>query len=47
VDVDLENDRLHIDYDPAKLSPEDLLQAVGKQGFTATIVSASSQAASP
>jgi len=34
----LDNDRLQVRYDADRLAPEALLQAVGKQGFTATIV---------
>jgi copper chaperone CopZ len=38
VEVDLDNDRLQVYYDRAKLTEQNLLQAVDKQGFVATIV---------
>jgi hypothetical protein len=34
----LDNDRLHVRFDADRLTPEMLLQAVHKQGFTAAIV---------
>ena len=36
--VDLENDRVHVEYDPTHVTTQQLLQAVDKQGFAATIV---------
>jgi hypothetical protein len=39
VEVDLENDRLHVHYDPVKVTPPALLDSVGKQGFVGTVVS--------
>jgi copper chaperone CopZ len=47
VEADLENDRLHVDYDPAKLTPQELVHSVGQQGFTATIVSGGVQNSPP
>jgi hypothetical protein len=47
VDVDLENNRLRVDYDAAKISPAEMLEAVAKQEFTATIVAGPAQAAPP
>jgi len=45
VEVDLEENRLRVDYDPAKVSPAEMLETVAKQDFTATIVSEPGQAA--
>lgn len=36
--VDLENDRLYVEFDPTRVTPQQLLQAVTKQGFSATVV---------
>jgi hypothetical protein len=38
LDVDLEKDLFHISYDPAKLTPEQMLDAIRKQGFEGKIV---------
>jgi hypothetical protein len=35
--VDLEQDQLRIDYDPAKVTPEAMLEAVRRQGFQGEI----------
>jgi hypothetical protein len=42
--VDLENDRLEVQYEPAKVTVPALLETVRKQGFTATIVPAGAKA---
>jgi copper chaperone CopZ len=47
VDVDLEKNRLRVDYDPAKVTTDEMLAAVAKQEFTATIVSGDAQTAPP
>jgi hypothetical protein len=36
--VDLDNDRLQVYYDPARLSTPALVQCVAGQGFAATVV---------
>jgi len=47
VEVDLDQNRLRVDYDAEKVSPEQMLEAVAKQEFTATIVSGPAQAPPP
>jgi hypothetical protein len=37
-EADLEKDWLHVQFDPGRVTPEELLQSVGMQGFVATIV---------
>jgi hypothetical protein len=36
-----------VQYDPARVSPQDLLRSVGKQGFTATVVAGGAQGPPP
>jgi hypothetical protein len=43
----LENDRLHVRFDPAKLTTQDLVTSVDKQGFVATIVTGGPPAPPP
>jgi hypothetical protein len=37
-DVDFIKDLLHIRYDPSKVTPQQMLEEVRKQGFEGTIV---------
>ncbi len=37
VTADLDNDLLRVQFDPAKVSPRQMLQAVDKQGFAAEV----------
>jgi hypothetical protein len=46
VDVDLESDRLQVYYDPAKVTTQDFLHTVEKQGFSATVVAVGGPAGS-
>jgi hypothetical protein len=36
--VDFTKDRFHIAYDPKKLTPEEILETIRKQGFEAEVV---------
>jgi hypothetical protein len=36
--VDLENDRLLVEYDPTRVAPPEMLKAVAAEGFRATVV---------
>jgi hypothetical protein len=47
VKSDLDHDLLHVRYEPSKLAPEAMLQAVGKQGFQGKIVSAAGKGPLP
>jgi hypothetical protein len=38
VDVEFDEDRFRITYDPAKLTPEQMLETVRKQGLEGSIV---------
>jgi copper chaperone CopZ len=38
IQVDLKTDLLRIDYDPGQVTPQGLLEVVGKQGFEGTVV---------
>jgi copper chaperone CopZ len=38
VEVDLEKDTLDIAYDPKKVTPEDMLKAVDREGFQGKVV---------
>jgi copper chaperone CopZ len=44
VEADLDNDRLHVQYDSARITPQELLRSVAQQGFAATVVPGAAEA---